>query len=37
MRPICRNWQKAHIISFSKGLDVLEGQPAVGASKEIMH
>jgi hypothetical protein len=37
MPPICRNWQNAYIISLSKGLDALEGQAAVVASKEIVH
>jgi hypothetical protein len=36
MPPICRNWQNAYIISLSKGLDALEGQAAVVASKEIV-
>jgi hypothetical protein len=35
--PICRNWQNAYIISLSKGLDALESQAAVVASKEIVH
>lgn len=37
MPPICRNWQNAYFISFSKGLGAPDGQASVVASKEIMH
>jgi hypothetical protein len=37
MPPICRNWQNAYIISLSKGLNALEGQTTLVASKEIVH
>jgi hypothetical protein len=37
MPPICRNWQNAYFISFSKGLGAPDGQAAVVASKEIVH
>jgi hypothetical protein len=32
MPQVCRNWQNAYIISFSKGLDALEVQAAAAAA-----
>ena len=33
MPPICRNWQNAYIISFSKGLDAPRVQAAICISR----